>query len=257
MNNNLPKHIVRLLFLLGFSLLLAVAARFWLTDPSFYKYGQYRADAIPELAAGSPLFKGSAHCRSCHDEKAVDTSGGAHKSVLCEVCHGTSRGHPDTGKMQIPNDTIVLCSNCHEAMPARPAGQPQIVLAEHPSPGEAGSQCHTCHDPHSPADDGPGLEPPGAGAQQGDLADAAASVTELVSKCARCHGKRGEGRRKNPPLAGMDSGEFIEKMNKYKSGTGEKTKMDKYAEPLSDEEIVELARYYENLPATPPEETLD
>ena len=60
MPKKLPKHIVRLLILLVIFLLLALTAKIYLTDPSFYKYGHYRADAIPELAAGEPIYKGAA-----------------------------------------------------------------------------------------------------------------------------------------------------------------------------------------------------
>ena len=51
----------------------------------------------------------------------------------------------------------------------------------------------------------------------------------------------------------MESAIFIEQMNNFKSGAIESIKMARYAKPLSDEEIVELARYYEGLPETPPE----
>jgi predicted CXXCH cytochrome family protein len=253
MLKKLPKHIVRLLFLIVFFLLLAFAAKVYLTDPSFYKYGHYRADAIPELAAGTPLFKGTAYCQTCHDEKRLDTSVGAHISVQCEVCHGTNRDHPDDGKMLVPADTPRLCLTCHEKMPARPARQPQIVAAEHPSPEESTSQCHSCHNPHSPEDDGMSAKMPDSGIQTGADAGLPAELSALISKCAKCHGKQGEGRRKNPALAGLDAAVFTEQMNRFKSGTRESKKMAKYAKPLSDTEITELARYYESLSATPPE----
>ncbi len=78
-----------------------------------------------------------------------------------------------------------------------------------------------------------------------------AELPEAVSKCAKCHGKQGQGRNKTPALAGMDAAVFIELMNNYKSGTGESKTMIKFASRLSDEEIVELARYYESLPVPP------
>ena len=120
MPNKLPKHIVRLLILLVFFLLLAFAAKTYFTDPSFYKYGHYRADAIPELAAGDPIYKGAAYCLNCHDEREADWSVGTHVTVQCEVCHGIDQGCPENGKAMIPADTVRLCSTCHEAMPARP-----------------------------------------------------------------------------------------------------------------------------------------
>jgi cytochrome c553 len=255
MSKKLPKHIVRLIVLLGFFLLLALAAKYYLTDPSFYKYGHYRADAIPELAAGEPVYKGAGFCLECHKERKADWSTGTHVVVQCEVCHGIYRGCPENGKAMIPVDTIRLCSTCHEAMPARPKRQPQIVLAEHPFPDEEIPRCQTCHNPHSPTVEELAAEVPDADAQADIIAEPPAHLTAAIAKCVRCHGKQGQGRRKNPPIAGMESGEFIEKMRNFKAGTGEKTKMDKYAKPLSDEEIVELALYYEGLPASLPEET--
>ena len=251
MINNLPKHIVRLIFLLFFFLLLALIAKIYLTDPSFYKYGHYRADAIPELMAGEPLFRGTIHCRTCHDENQYDTSVGEHKSVQCEVCHGTSRNHPDEGNMHVPTDTIRLCSNCHEKMPARPTRQPQIVVSEHLSADEAASQCHNCHSPHSPAEESPTTSVSGNESLSVTKAERIASLSDLLSKCAKCHGKNGEGRRKNPPLAGMKSAVFIERITGFKSASNKDNKMAKYAKPLSEEEVVELAIFYEGLPVTP------
>jgi predicted CXXCH cytochrome family protein len=248
----MPKHIVNLLLLLGSFLLIALAAKIYLTDPSFYRFGHYRADAVPELAAGTPLYKGAAYCQTCHEERLADWSVGVHATVQCEVCHGTNQYHPDDGKTLIPADTIKLCTICHEAMPARPATQPQIVVSEHPFPSEETEQCHACHDPHSPGD---GEQDEGAqeiGAQATTAAEAPVGVPTASSKCAKCHGKRGEGRKKNPALAGLESAIFIELMNKYKSGAGENKKMIKFARELNDEEITELAKYYESLPATAP-----
>ena len=120
----MPKHIVNLLLLLSIFLLLAFAAKIYFTDPSFYKYGHYRADAVPEIAADIPLYRGAEYCQTCHDERLTDWPTGSHRTVQCEVCHGTDPEHPDNGKTMIPADTIKLCSYCHEALPTRPAWQP-------------------------------------------------------------------------------------------------------------------------------------
>lgn len=259
MPKKLPKHITRLLFLLIFFILLALAAKTYLTDPSFYKYGHYRADAIPELAAGEPLYRGSAYCLECHEQRKADWSNGAHVVVQCEVCHGINREvclnpgqvHLENAQTAIPADTIRLCTTCHLAMPARPARQPQIELGQHPFSDEETPQCYTCHDPHSPSNE----EPPAAAGTE--VAELAAELPAAVAKCAKCHGKQGQGRNKTPPLAGMESAVFIEQMMQFKSGAVESKKMAKYAKRLSDEEIVELALYYEGLaavaPATPAE----
>jgi cytochrome c553 len=63
----------------------------------------------------------------------------------------------------------------------------------------------------------------------------------------------GEGVKKNPVLAGLKSAVFIERMNLYKSGAGDDKIMATFARSLSDEDLVELARYYESLGAKSPE----
>lgn len=249
----MPKHLAILVILLGCFFLLALSAKFYLTDPSFYRFGNYRADAVPELASGTPLFRGGEYCRTCHSDGFAFGSGIAHSSVQCEVCHGTDPGHPDNPEMSVPAETIKLCTNCHQAMPARPAGHPQILMAEHPSPDEAGMQCHSCHDPHSP---GGGEAVAGAadtGSEGAVPADSSVNLPDAVSKCARCHGQFGEGRKNNPAIAGMDSSAFVELMIMYASGVREHKAMNRYASELSTEEIAELSRYYEHLAAQSPE----
>ena len=231
---------------------LGFAAKVFLTDPSFYEFGDYRADAVPELAAGEPWFKGTEYCQSCHVERSADWSIGAHSAVECEVCHGANPEHPDDGKTLIPADTIRLCTTCHEAMPARPARQPQIVLAEHPFPGEETPQCDSCHDPHIPGTGELDTQSPGTDTQAAIKSAAPVGVPSATSKCAKCHGKQGEGVKKNPALAGKETARFIEQMNLYRSGAGDSKIMTRFAKALSDEDIAELAEYYQSLPAAHP-----
>ena len=247
MSSRLPTHIVRLFSVVGFVVLAGLIAKAWLTDPSFYRFGHYRADAVPELASGTPVYQGSAYCRTCHAGKDADKhidrdtdwAIGAHRTVQCEVCHGTDREHPDDGKSLIPVDKIKLCTTCHLAITGRPAKQPQIVPGEHPFPGEETPPCHTCHNPHSPADMQEEENPVNA--------SAAISAPALVSKCSKCHGQLGEGVKKNPALAGMDPAVFVERINLYASGAREHKIMTKLAKSLSEEEIQELASYYGSL----------
>ncbi len=253
MTRKMPKHIFNLLILLGGFSILACAAKTWLTDPSFYEFGHYRGDAVPEIAAGTPLYQGSAYCRTCHEERQTDWPVGSHRTVQCEVCHGTDREHPDDGKTLIPADTIRLCTNCHEKLPTRPTRQPQIVAAEHPFPDEEPEQCQSCHDPHSPGDVEADEGAPGAQAQAAQTGGTTPGIPAGVKKCAKCHGKQGEGRKKNPAIAGLESAVFIERINMYKTGARENKKMAKYAKALSDEEIAELAEYYAILPAVSPQ----
>jgi cytochrome c553 len=253
----LPKHIVRLLLLLGVVLVLAYAAKIWLTDPSYYKYGYYRADAVPELAEGELRYLGSASCLECHEERTAVWPVSAHKTVQCEVCHGTTEECPVKVGSRIPDDTIRLCLTCHEKMPARPEAQPQIVPGEHPFADDETMPCIECHDPHAP---GPVAREEIATTVEPSLPATAVAAPAGAKKCAKCHGKLGEGVKKNPALAGIAASEFVDKMKLYREGGGDSKVMTRFAKSLSDEEIAELASYYESLgdgPQSPPQQLND
>jgi cytochrome c553 len=80
-------------------------------------------------------------------------------------------------------------------------------------------------------------------AQAGD-ADAGKAKAKA---CAGCHGANGEGKKKNPPLAGMEESAFIQAMADYKSGAKENKTMKRTAKKLSDEDVANLAAYYHSL----------
>ena len=251
----MPKHVTRLFLLLAFFLLVSFAAKVVLTDPSFYEYGHYRADAVPDLATGALVFQGSAHCLSCHEQRNADWPTDTHYSVQCEVCHGTSEECPVTEGTRIPADTTRLCSTCHEKMPARPVAHPQIVLGEHPFNDGETMPCIECHDPHAP---GPVAREEVTTAVESALATSAVAAPPGAKKCAKCHGKQGEGVKKNPPLAGMEAARFIEQMKLYRSGAGDSKIMTRFAQALSDEEIAQMAAYYQSLPTPlPPEQAAE
>lgn len=67
---------------------------------------------------------------------------------------------------------------------------------------------------------------------------------EKAKKCVACHGAKGEGKKKNPPLAGMASDQFAKAMAEYKDGTRDHKMMAKFSANLSDEDIADLAAYY-------------
>lgn len=251
----MPKHIIRLLMLLVGFLVVAYLGIVLLTDPSFYRFGHYRADVVPELAADEPKFRGPDYCSGCHLDRHAQWSGGAHRVVKCEVCHGPAGRHPETGKLPIPDDPVRLCSTCHEAMPARPAGHPQVVLGEHPYPHETPVVCSTCHNPHSPSIGSPAEvvqpaetpAPPGQPEEGGQEPLGSMGAPVAAAGCAGCHGAKGEGVGSMPVLAGMAVADFIARMNEFKSGERPSPMMAALAGSLSDAEIRELANYYAGL----------
>ena len=142
-------HLFRLaaVFLVG--LVGFLVLRSFLVPHSFGRYGHYRADAIPEIAAAPISYAGHQVCETCHSDILEVKSKGVHKGVACESCHGPQAKHADDPASVQPAklDTAVLCVRCHQASIAKPKSFPQVDAAEH----SGGAACNTCHQPHSPA----------------------------------------------------------------------------------------------------------
>jgi cytochrome c553 len=230
----MPKHGVRLILLLVAFFASAVGARYYFKAPSFYEYGHYRANSVPEIAAPQPRYRGPSYCQTCHADRHTQWSAGVHKVVKCEVCHGAAKEHPQSGKLVIPTDTVRLCTLCHEAMPGRPAAQPQIKVAQH----AGGQQCVTCHNPHSPKIGGPATAKASA---------APVGTQALSARCAGCHGADGLGVGAFPALAGKDADYLAKALQDYKSGARANPMMNTIAKSLSDQDIADLAAHYASL----------
>ena len=227
----MPKHIFRLVALLVGLLAVAVVAPQFLTVESFYRFGHYRADSVSEIAAQEPVLQTARYCQDCHDERHAQWSAGNHKSVTCEVCHGAALGHPKNGKLPIPKDTAKLCSLCHEAMPGRPATQPQIDVAPHAN----AQQCSVCHNPHSPKIVAAAVK------VDGD----AASGKQSAAACAGCHGAQGVSPNDTwPNLAGQNAVYLARILAAYKSGDQKDVAMTPLAQALGNTDIQNLAAYY-------------
>lgn len=66
--------------------------------------------------------------------------------------------------------------------------------------------------------------------------------------CATCHGRDGIGTAPHyPNLAGQKSLYLIQQLEAFRSGARASEVMTVMAEPLSDEDIGDLAAYYESL----------
>jgi len=247
----MPKHIVRLIWLAIIAFVAAMAARVYFIDPSYYRFGNYRADAVVEIAADVPIIQGPESCQSCHAERHLAWSESTHRVVKCEVCHGAAGEHPVNGPLQIPDDPVRLCSQCHEAMPARPANQPQIILGQHPYPSDVVLVCTQCHDSHSPGFGGPVTAAPQAGAEEPEepeKPEESAGIASLIANCGACHGDRGQGLGAFSALAGKEAEYLAGELNKFKSGTRQEPMMNAIMQPISDTDIIELAEHYASVP---------
>ena len=230
----MPKHIVRLITLIFVGLAVGLIAKWYFTDESFYQYGHYRADSVPEIAAQEPVYRTARYCQSCHSERHAQWSASNHKSVTCETCHGAAQGHPENGKLPIPADTLKLCTLCHEAMPGRPGTQPQIQVAQH----SGGQQCKVCHNPHAPK----------IAAAAVKVAGDAAAGRPRAAACAGCHGAVGISPNDTwPNLAGQNAAYLARILAAYKSGDQKDVAMTPLAQALSDADIQNLAAYYASL----------
>jgi cytochrome c553 len=254
----MPKHIVRLLLLIGILGMVAIGAKFYFTDKSFGRYGYYRADAVAEIAAETPIYQGAAYCQACHRERFAQWSAGVHKVVTCETCHGAAGKHPagkpavvadarthnlianaryDQFELSVPADTVKLCTLCHEKMPGRPATQRQIDPGQH-----AGTQaCAACHNPHSPKMTVAAVPKTAA---TGDVA----AGGEKAARCAACHGAEGvSGNPAWPSLAGQQPVYLANALKAYRTGAWRDAVMTERAKGLSEADANEFAAYYARL----------
>lgn len=254
----MPKHVVRLILLLVGFVAVAVTARNFLVDKSFYRYGHYRGDAVAEIARDKPKFQGAAYCQSCHAAQFAQWSKGVHdradigKVVQCEVCHGPGGGrdpqqgfvnaatgpiHPANLKLAVPTDTRALCTLCHERMPGRPARQAQIVIEDH----AATQQCTLCHSPHSPRMVVGSLAAP---EHPGD----AAAGKGKADLCSGCHGAEGvSAGLPGPTLAGQNEAYLVAALEAYKTGARGNPMMTPIAADMDDGDIRDIAAYFASL----------
>ncbi len=256
----MPKHIVRLIILVGVFGMAFIGAKVYMTPESFGIYGHYRADSVAEIAAATPIYQGPEYCKSCHSKRHAEWTANIHKAVTCETCHGAAGLHPDgkpptpadtrthnliasgrykqlNNKLSIPTNTVELCTLCHEKMPARPAAQRQIKVSKH-----AGTQqCIVCHNPHSPKIAKTSIPKV---AQAGSAAAGKANA----ESCASCHGSSGTSSNPVwPNLAGQQQAYLVNALKAYKTGTRQDPMMTGLAKGLSGTDINNLAAYYARL----------
>jgi len=68
-----------------------------------------------------------------------------------------------------------------------------------------------------------------------------------AAKCGSCHGKNGEGKKKNPPIAGMAEAEHVKALQDYQSGVREHKAMQRSVKKLTDQDFADIAAYYASL----------
>jgi cytochrome c553 len=74
------------------------------------------------------------------------------------------------------------------------------------------------------------------------------AMVALLGTCVACHGADGIGKAPQyPNLAGQKAAYLEKQLKDFRSGERKDSDMNALAAPLSDEDIVKLAAYFENL----------
>jgi Cytochrome c7 and related cytochrome c len=170
-----------------------VGAAFSAFSALYDEYGFHPAENARSWAALPLSYADSTVCQRCHQPEYASWTASAHRTVVCESCHGPLATHAAETSPDAPAGSVVLaavpasiCVACHEARTGRPAGFPQVDLAQH-YPGAA---CLWCHNPH----DATAVRPP----------DIPHSLDRLPP-CVTCHAPAGLKPVPAGHVAGSDS----------------------------------------------------
>lgn len=177
-----PDQIRRLAVLVVFIVVAFIIIRPMLIPEGFGEYGHFRGGALDDEVSKDFKYAGKASCVECHDEMTDLLFQGYHRKLSCEVCHGPLMGHieePEDVQPTFPRGRS-LCPLCHEYLPARPTGFPQIVSQSH-NPMKA---CISCHEPHDPV---PSEVPQNCSACHGEIARTKAVSHHTDIECEFCH----------------------------------------------------------------------
>ncbi len=179
----IPDQVLRLGILLVIAAVALVVLRSRFVPESFGETGHYRAAAVEAISSLPLRYAGSQICADCHDEVSATKSESYHRALSCEVCHGPVASHSEDYEAQtphIPRKRGEACLACHEYLPSRPTGFPQIIESLH-NPLEP---CVDCHDPHDPT---PPEVPESCSACHAQIARTKAVSHHLTLTCETCH----------------------------------------------------------------------
>ena len=279
----MPKHIVRLLTVIAVLVIVALSARFYFKDSSFYQYGHYRGKAPAEIASKLPKIQGSASCQSCHKAIYDEWSAGIHRKSTkdnavpgivvksgpnCEVCHTPAGNHPSKEPMPLSvEDSMTTVTHSHDHVhasniPGRklmltPDEMRGVCIACHEKmPGRPSIQpqvvinahageelCITCHNPHSPKINYDKV-PRMVAMKKAGVGNAAAGKA-AAANCATCHGNTGvSASGAIPNLAGQKTLYLANALRAYKSNARSNGIMNAMASALSDSDIENVSAYF-------------
>ena len=235
----MPKHIVRLIVLIVAFGAAALLAKSYFTVESFYQYGHYRADSVPEIAAQEPVYQTPAllpglPCRAPRAVVGQQPQDGDLRGLPRRGARATRR----TASCRFPTDT-------REAVHAVPRS-------------DAGTAAHAAADRRRAARARPAVHRLPQPACAEDLA-AAAKVTGDAAAGGEARGRAApaatarNGISPNdtwPNLAGQHAAYLARILGAYKSGAQKDVAMTPLAQGLSDADVQNLAAYFGGLSCT-------
>jgi hypothetical protein len=188
----IPDQVIRISIPVAILIVGFFVMRYYLVPPDFGLFGHYRASAITEELSKEIKYSGHGVCEDCHDDIVAEKDKSYHRRVECEVCHGPAAAHlddPEGNRLPAPRERG-YCPLCHEYLPSRPTGFPQIVSESH-NPRMACVSCHDAHDPRPPS------VPKECEACHAEIARTKALSHHVYLECTRCH-KTPEEHRVHP-----------------------------------------------------------
>ena len=180
-----------------------IVVRSLLIPATFGDLGHYRAAAIPAIASLPIHYAGWQRCAECHEDEAAARNASFHKTLSCEICHGPALQHandPDSMKPAIPRKRGEACLYCHNYLPSRPTGFPQIIEPTH----NPMKPCISCHNPHDPT---PPQGPGSCEACHAQIYRTKAVSSHARLECTTCHEaapEHGQNPRAYPPRKPSD-----------------------------------------------------
>jgi len=180
--NKMPEQITRLIIISVILLAALILVRNILVPGDFGEYGHFRTSAVSEIVSQKIKYAGQEVCTECHDDLTELKYTGFHRNVSCEVCHGPAAAHTEDDEaveLNFPRGRG-YCPLCHEYLPSRPTGFPQIISDSH-NPMKA---CITCHDPHDPK---PPETPKECKACHANIESTKSLSKHMYVDCVQCH----------------------------------------------------------------------
>ena len=178
----IPQQVKRLSVVLVLLIIIIFTAQHFLVPPDFGEHGHFRTAAVTDIISLEANYAGHEVCNDCHDDIVDTRNSGYHKNVSCEVCHGPAAVHaedPGTVELRAPRGRAE-CPLCHEYLPSRPTGFPQIISASH----NPMKPCISCHNPHDPK---PPETPKQCEACHATIAKTKSLSHHVYVPCERCH----------------------------------------------------------------------